>query len=172
MQPFAEIPFPTEPTDKRGYEIFRTEIWHSRQVCNQCFSHIRNIGPEIEKWLGASYQTINAYYERTENGSQEFTPFDHNVRYGTCFCTECGSDCTGDHRNTAYQDIIPLVRNIYIYTQRHTDHSLDRSRLASEVSDLMSIENSTGRETEVMAIAFSRALETDQRAETAPKASA
>ena len=172
MQPFAEIPFETRPTDKRGYEIFKDTVWYNREVCSNCFAHVRNIGPEIEKWLGASYQTINEYYERTEQGSQEFTPFDYNTRYGTCFCTECGSDCTGDHRNTAYQDIIPLVKNIYVYVERNTDHSLDHSTLASEVKDLMALRDSTGYETEVMAIAFARALETDQRAENAPKAPA
>ena len=169
MLPFEDIPFPTQPQDRRGYEIFKSEIWYSKETCNQCFTHIRNIGPEIERWMGASYQTLNAFYERTEQGTQEFTTWDHNVRYGTCFCENCGSDCTGDHRNTAYSDLIPLVKNIFVYTKRCTDYDLDKSRLAREVSDLMSVENSTGYETEVMAIAFARALvenhaRADQRA--------
>lgn len=162
MLPFEDIPFETRPDDRRGYEVFKDVIWYNRELCSNCFCHVRNIGPEIERWMGASYQVINAYYERTEQGSQEYTQWDDNTRYGTCFCTECGADCTGDHRNTSYEDLIPLVRNIFVYTQRCTDHSLDKSRLAQDVSDLMSIRNSTGYETEVMAIAFARALEPDR----------
>lgn len=161
MHPFNELPFATRPTDKRGYEVFRNEIWWNREVCNSCFSQVRNIGPVMERWMGASYMTLNEFYERTDNGSQEYTPFDVNRRYGTCFCTQCGSDCTGDHRNTSLEDLIPLVKNIFQYTKRELEHDLDAATFGKEVRELKSIRDATGYETEIMAIGFARALDDD-----------
>lgn len=174
MLQFEDIPFETHPSDRRGYELFVSEVWHSQQVCNGCFAWVRTIGPTLERWMGASYMTLNEWYERTESGSQEHTPFDHNTRFGTCFCMECGSDCTGDHAHTSLEGLIPYTENIFRYTKLELDVEIDGPALGREVRNLKTLPSgrSTGYETEVMGIAFARALETPTRQDNLTQATA
>lgn len=172
MLPYRDIPFETQSSDKRGYELFREAIWRSRQVCNSCFSQVRDVGPEHTRMLDVSgprrlehgiplEMTINEWYQRTDNGSQEHSPGDYNLRFGTCYCLNCGTDCNGEHRNTSLEDMIPLVDSIFRYTKTETPHEINGSKFGREVRELKSIPDATGYETEIMAIAFGRAVEPD-----------
>ncbi|RQG93766.1 hypothetical protein EA472_22730 [Natrarchaeobius oligotrophus] len=104
------------------------------------------------------YLEINEWYDRTENGSQEHTPWDHNRRFGTCYCLHCGTDCNGNHRNKSLEELKPLVKNIFRYVSYETDHELDGKRFGATVRELKQRRAAQGHETEVMAIAFARAL--------------
>lgn len=171
MRKFKEIPFDTRESDRRGYQIFKDEVWHSGEVCNSCFSQVRTIGPEKSRMLEAPDEKLlehggpppvmklNEWYERTENGSQEHTTWDHNRRFGTCYCRECGTDCNGNHRQKSLDQLKPLVKNIFRYISYETDHEIDGKQFGAEVRRLKKLRDAQGYETEVMAIAFARALE-------------
>ncbi|WP_344222801.1 hypothetical protein, partial [Aeromicrobium tamlense] len=170
MQSFQSLPFETRLSDEHGYDLFEELVWHSSEVCNSCFSQVRSVGPEHSKQLEEPpekcledgdpvYMTINEWYERTENGAQEHTTWDHNERFGTCYCLECGTDCTGNHRNKSLQELKPLAKNIYRYVTRETEHDLDAKRFGAEVRELKQRRSAQGNETEVLGIAFARALE-------------
>lgn len=162
MLPFNTIPFETHRSDEHGYELFREAIWHNSEVCSNCFTQIRTIGPVTEMWLGTSTMRINAWYDRTESGSQEHTQWDYNKRFGTCYCLDCGADCSGSHHNTPLEGLIELVENIFRYTKTQTQYDIDGKEFGKEVRELKSIRDATGYETEIMAIAFSRALKRDR----------
>lgn len=162
MNPFNDLPFETDHSDERGYELFRDIIWRESELCANCFSQVRTIGPEQSIWVGASTMTINAWYDRTDLGSQEHTQWDHNTRFGTCYCLSCGADCNGGHADTPLEDMIPLVENIFRYTKTQTQHDLDGARFGREVRELKADPAAQSLETEIMAIAFSRALKHDR----------
>ena len=183
MKPLRQLPAKTVPADEHGYELFRELVWHNGEVCNSCFTQVRTIGPEMAKQLNTSKHRplehgmpltmyINEWYDRTENGSQEHTTWDHNKRFGTCYCLNCGTDCNGSHRNKSLSDLKPLVANIFRYVKKHTEYDLDGKAFGREVKNLKKEPGMQGHETEAMALAFARALETDQRAESAPTARA
>lgn len=173
MLPFHEIPFETHPSDENGYELFRELVWHNSEVCNSCMTMVRTVGPVIERQLETGgprllehglplTMKINEWYKRTENGSQEHTTWDFNQRFGTCFCLNCGTDCNGNHRNKSLAELTPLVENIFRYTKRETPHEIDGKTFGREVKELKKDPDAQGSETEVMAIAFSRALKRDR----------
>lgn len=174
MKPLHKIPLETSPDDELGYQLFREVFWNSGEICNSCFSRVRSIGPEIKRQLETSDDgfrrlkhgmpltiTINEYYERTDDGSQEHTTWDNNKRFGTCFCLNCGTDCNGHHRNKSLEELKPLAKNIFFYTKRHTPHDIDHKRFGREIKELKSKRSAQGHETEVIALAFGRALEPD-----------
>jgi hypothetical protein len=115
--------------------------------------------------------TINEWYERTEMGSQEHTTWDSNKRFGTCFCLNCGTDCNGNHRNKSLEELKPLAKNIFTYTKKHTPHDIDAKRFGREVKELKQERSAQGYETEVLALAFARALERDPGLSEASSAS-
>ncbi|MDQ2052857.1 hypothetical protein RBH26_20660 [Natronolimnohabitans sp. A-GB9] len=170
MRQFNAIPFDTRESDRRGYETFKEEIWRSSEVCNSCFSQVRSIGPEKHKMLSTPEEkrlehggpppilTLYEWYERTENGSQEHTPWDSNRRFGTCFCENCGTDCNGNHRNKSLEELKPLAANIYRYVSLKTDYELDPQRFGAVVRELKQLRSAQGNETEILAIAFARSL--------------
>ena len=177
MQSFTDLPFETRPSDERGYDLFEELLWHSSEICNSCFTQVRSVGPEHRKQLEEPGQkafeddppealtlTINEWYERTEDGAQEHTTWDHNKRFGTCYCLNCGTDCNGNHRNKSLQELKPLAKNIFYYVTRQTDHDLDGKRFGAEIRELKQRRSAQGNETEIIAVAFARALERDRRA--------
>ena len=177
MKPLRQLPVQTVPADEHGYELFRELVWYNGELCNSCFTMVRTIGPEMAKQLNTSKHrplehgmpltiTINEWYQRTEEGSQEHTTWDNNKRFGTCFCEQCGTDCNGNHRNKSLSDLKPLVANIFRYVKKHTEHDLDGKAFGREVKDLKKEPGMQGHETEIMALAFSRALKRDYGATT------
>ncbi|MDF9748387.1 hypothetical protein [Natrinema salsiterrestre] len=182
MKQFRDIPFETRPSDKRNYELFEEEIWTSSEICNSCFAQVRSIGPAKEKMLETPDEkclehgkpvtlTLFEWYERTENGSQEHTTWDANRRFGTCYCLNCGTDCNGNHRNKSLEELKPLAKNIFRYVKRHTDHDIDGKTFGRQVRQLKSRRDAQGNETEVLGIAFARALDRDRPATDAGRSS-
>lgn len=178
MKNLNEIPIETQQADERGYEMFNELLWGSSEVCNSCFSQVRTVGDEITRPLETHDErpleygppislTINAWYDRTEDGSQEHTTWDHNKRFGTCYCLKCGTDCNGNHRNKSIQELKPLMQNILRYVNTQTPHELDARRFAEEVVRLKRERSAQGHETEVLGLAFARAFTRSTDAEAA-----
>lgn len=185
MERFQDLPFDTSPADENGYTLFRELIWHGSETCNSCFSQVRTIGPEHKRMLEAPKEkkladgdlppriTVHEWFERTENGSQEYTTWDSNRRFGTCFCLRCGTDCNGSHRNKSLEELKPLAARILYYVRHQTPHELDDRQFGREIRELKSQPAAQGYETEILAIAFGRALErnlTDATPSAAPAA--
>ncbi len=90
-----------------GVDSFDEWIWANTEVCNSCFQQVRSVGPKVTKTLQEPDEKllengqpvrleINQWFERTERGSQEHTSFDPpSDRFGSCFCLDCGTDCSG-----------------------------------------------------------------------------
>jgi len=172
MKDFSDISFETRPSDERNYELFEDLIWHSSEVCNSCLAQVRSIGPAKQKMLETPDEkrlehgepvsiTLHEWFERTENGLQEHTTWDTNRRFGTCYCLDCGTDCNGNHRNKSLEELKPLAKNIFLYVKRHTDHDIDGKAFGAEIRRLKGRRDAQGNETEVIAIAFARALDRD-----------
>lgn len=175
MKRIENLPFETRRSDSRGYDLFEELVWHNSELCNSCFTQVRSIGPEHTKTLEEPPEkcledsppvemTIYEWYKRTEDGTQEHTTWDHNRRFGTCYCRKCGSDCNGNHRNKSVEELKPLAKNIFVYVSNQTDHELDGKRFGREIRELKTLRSAQGHETEVVAIAFARALKRDRPA--------
>lgn len=153
--------FNLSPADHRGIALFEREIWQNSEVCNHCFTRVRSIerNPEAERLASTSTRNLPAeFHERTEKGTQEHTPFDTNVRFGTCFCTECGGDLRARHRDLDVEMMLEFANNLCRYVRDHTSLTLDANRFAREIGSLKSRRDTQGRETQVFAVAFARAL--------------
>lgn len=166
-----DSPFELSDDDRHGVETFEDYFWHSSEVCNNCFQQVRSVGEKITRPLNESKDSrhlkdgppleleINTYYERTDRGSQEHTTWDDNKRFGTCFCLDCGADCTANHGGKSLMELKPLAANIARYTRRHTPLSLDAEAFAGELIDLKRTPKYQDYETEMLALAFARGVE-------------
>lgn len=153
--------FDLDRADKNGVAAFKRYIWTNSEVCSHCFSRVRAIGDITEIHTDLHTHEVAAYYERTDAGSQEHTPFDTNKRYGTCFCTECGADTQPHHQDLPWERMREYAITLYEYTQTHTPLSLDREAFARELARLrLDVRETSGRESQVFAVAFARALTT------------
>ena len=173
MRPLHELPFETTTEDELGYQLFREKFWQSSEICNACFTRVRDVGPKVEKRLGMSEQhailregstlklEINQWFERTDDASQEHHTWDKNKRFGTCFCLTCGSDCTANHRQKSIDELKPLAANIFKFTKKYTPHELNHKRFGREIRQLKRNRDAQGYETEVLGVAFARSLKLD-----------
>lgn len=137
---------------------FEEYIWYNSELCNNCFTVVRDVGPEVARSAESQTYYINAWYERTDQGSQEHCRGDYNRRHGTCYCLDCGSDLSADHRNCPLEELMSLAIRINAYTRDHTPLSVDHRRFAREVSRMKSHRDKTGYETEILAVAFARSI--------------
>jgi hypothetical protein len=148
--------------DKAGIEAFKKHIWYNSEVCSHCFSRVRAVGETVTVHKSVHRHEVNKFYERTEQGSQEYTPWDENARYGTCFCTNCGADLQPEHHHLSWETVKSFAVNLYNYTTNHTSLQLNGERFAAELRELRTERLDTaGKESQVFAVAFARALQTD-----------
>lgn len=155
---------------KRRVEDFNELIWYSSEVCNDCFQHVRSVGPEVTKTLqdpdekllehGAPARlVVNQWYERTDHGTQEHTPWDSNKRFGTTFCRDCGSDTSAWNDSLSKDEMKSRARNLYVYFEEHTEYELEYKTLYRSVLELKSNPDNTGYDSEIFAVSVARALE-------------
>lgn len=167
-----ESPFSSDlsKSEEQGVQAFRRWIWHNSELCNECMSRVRDIGPEVSRVLGRGGATqlvhadvemrTNEWYERTELATQEHSPGDHNTRFGTCYCLECGGDLSANHRGKSLEELKPIAANIARYVREHTDLELDVRGFARELRTLKRRPEYQSWETEILAVAFARGLRT------------
>jgi len=150
---------------RRLVQAFRRHCLDNAELCDRCFAQIRAIGEVQEKRTDLFTHELNAYYERTEHGSQEFTSFDPPTdRYGTCFCENCGaasdSNCrTDDHSLDTLQT---HAKRCLRYIRRTTRFEIDAERAGRTLAALKTIPDNGGLDTEILAVTVACGL-TDPR---------
>lgn len=148
--------------EQSGVAAFKKHIWRNSEVCSHCFSRVRAIGETVTVHMDKHRHEYHKFYERTEDASQEHTPFDECKRYGTCFCESCGADLRPDHHHLPWEKMKTFAVNLVEYVDGHTPLSLSKRRFARELARLRFDRRDTaGKESQVFAVAFARALETD-----------
>lgn len=162
-------PFDVDKIDESGIDDFEEYIWYNSEVCNGCYSRVRSVGPKVRKTLEEPTEKMledtgelvgmehNEWYERTELGSQEYSSFDENKRFGTCYCKNCGSDCSSFDDVPTKQALKDMAERVAEYANEHTPLEVDADRLVDEAAQLKSIPRTDGWDTEIVAVAFSRA---------------
>lgn len=151
-----------DPAETR-VALFKRFILHNSEVCDRCFGRIRRIGEVIERQGPVHTHEQNAYYERTEDAEQSFSPHDEVIdRYGSCYCLDCGSASGPDQlpdETFSTSDLAPLAANIVTYIDTHTDHSIDGRITGRAIMDLKAIPDNNGFDTEILAVAVARGID-------------
>jgi len=155
--------FDLTKADKAGIQAFLKHIWYNSEVCSNCFSRVRAIGDIVTVEKDVHSHELAAFYERTENATQEHTPFDvPSARYGTCFCDHCGADLRPDHRDLRWPAMREHAKRLREYTRQHTSLQLSTERFARELTYLHQERDDTaGKESQIFAVSFARALTTE-----------
>lgn len=152
--------------DEVGIRLFDEYIWQNRELCNHCFTRVR----EIDANLAAAQLPANslrnlpeADQRKTRDSVSEHTPWPHeeNPKYGKTFCLNCASDMTADHRDRTLEDLTPFVGNLYGYVSDHTPIELDTRIFATTLVELKRTPDHQGRETQMLAVAFARGVTND-----------
>jgi hypothetical protein len=166
---FSDSPFQLDKSEQRGVDLFRELLWQNAEVCNNCFTQVRDIGPEYSNILrrtgGACLDvpdmelTTNEWYERTESASQEHSTFDENRRHGQCYCMECGADLSANHRGRSLDELREIARSAVVYITEETPQEIDGADFVSEVEKLKREPENQSWETEILAVAFARSLQ-------------
>lgn len=165
-------PFDLEKLDEGGIGAFKDYLWYSPEICNGCYSRVRSVGPKRKKMLEEPDEKllhhydanppqtmeIHEWYRRTELGRQEYSSFDTNKRFGTCYCTNCGSNCTAFDEIPSKDELKEMAERIAEYCNQNTPLSVDVESIVQETDDLKSIPETDGWDTEILVVAFSRAL--------------
>jgi hypothetical protein len=153
--------FDIGPVERRGIALFKDYVWSNSEVCSHCFTRVRSIGELREVRMQELTHEVNEFYERTEDGSQEHHPFTlPSDRYGTCFCENCGSDTQPRHHHLPWDKMREYSINLYNYVSDHTPLSLSSESFARHLAHLrLERLDTAGRESQIFAVAFARALE-------------
>jgi hypothetical protein len=155
--------FDLTKADKAGIQAFLKHIWYNSEVCSNCFSRVRAIGDIVTVEKDVHSHELAAFYERTEDATQEHTPFDEpSARYGTCFCDHCGADLRPDHHLLPWPVVHEYAVRLQEYTRQHTSLQLSTERFGRQLAYLHRQRDDTaGKESQIFAVAFARALTTD-----------
>jgi len=163
--------FDLDTQDRTGIQLFEEYVWYNSEVCSHCFARVRDIGPEYSKVLrrtnGAELDipdidmTVNEWFKRTDDGSQEHCPWNNTARFGTCFCEKCGGDTRPRHHQLPWSKMKPYAVNLHQYISEWTPLSLDRRRFCRDLARLkLGRSDTQGKESQMFAVAFARALDT------------
>ena len=158
-------PYDEPESDDPHVATFRELIWYSSEVCNNCFTKIRDIGDEHTKTLETSDHrplsagpplriTILDYHERTPQASQEFDPFSlPSDRFGQCYCLECGSDTRATNDDLDAETLKDRAKNIANYLREHTAASVDVREMGRALHALKAEPANQGYDSEILAAA-------------------
>lgn len=158
-------------TENARIDTFEDYIWYNSEVCNHCFSRVRDIevNPSAARLSGTSLKNHPAtFYERTEIGSQEHHDWDYNQRFGTCFCLDCGGDLTAAHLNLGIEQLLDYAENLCRYVRDETPLQIDPNRFARELGEYKRTPRLQGRDSQMFAAAFARSLQTRAKNVSAP----
>lgn len=155
--------FALSPSDRAGIEAWTEHIWHNAEVCNHCFTKIREI-EHVKRRVGKNQQKSVQWeiHERTENATNEHTPWDDDT-HGTTFCLRCGRDTRATHGDMGIDDLTPLLVNLDEFVTAHTALYIDGEQLVRELVPLLRRRDTQGRETQCISVAFARSLRPDQQ---------
>lgn len=161
--------FNLTPTEKARIKTFEREIWYNSELCNHCFSRVREIevnyvARRLSKTTLKNHPA--AFHERTPLGTQEHHVWDYNQRFGTCFCLECGGDLSASHRDLPREKMKEYGKSLARYAENHTALQFDTHRFFRELLRLKDRRDTQGKETQIFAVAFARAIQTSTGADT------
>jgi len=153
-----------DPESVEPDEAFEKLIWGSGEICNNCYSQVRAIGEEMTIEGSLHTHAINRYYERTEHGTQEHTPFElPSNRFGTTFCTECGSDT----RNLGHdKDIGRLAQDAkriieYVNSGDEPPYTIDGRIMGKTIKDIKQVPANQGYDPQILAYGAIRGMFND-----------
>jgi hypothetical protein len=158
--------FNLTPTEQARLSTFNRHLWHNSEVCNHCFTRVRSVerNPTASRLSKTSLRNLPAeHHERTDKGTQEFCGWDHNPRFGTCFCLGCGGDLSASHRDISLEKMKQYAVNLERYIRKHTSLSLNRERFARELVTQKQRLETSGCESQIFAVAFIRGLNTQHQ---------
>lgn len=160
----SQLHFPDgiEEPSRRRVAAFKRSILHNAEICDGCFEQVRAIGDVQTKRTDLFEHEILEYYERTEHGAQEHDPFNlPSDRYGTCYCRECGEATTNGLKDDpmSLEELTECCKRIYVYLRNHTPLEVDPSILGETLAALKRQRNNQGRDTEILAAATARAIQ-------------
>jgi hypothetical protein len=159
---------------RRRAEDFRDHIWYNREVCNHCFSRVRRVEViDWERYEGAGYSVPthapDAHQDRMPDVDAEHTPWQlPSERYGKTFCSECGGDTRARDGKKSLAVIKQHAVTLYRYTRDHTEFAIDHRRFAREAVRLKQRRDLQGYDSEIMAVAWARAVRAATATATAP----
>ena len=156
-------------TEQARLRTFEREVWYNSELCNHCFARVREIeaNPAAARLSKTSLKNIPAdFYERTEQGTQEHCGWDHNRRFGTCFCLECGGDLTASHRDLSREKMKTYAKNLAHYVADHSALQFDPQRFFAELLHQKNRRDTQGRESQMFAVAFVRSIRTPAQTTT------
>lgn len=141
---------------KPQVEVFYTWVWYNSELCNECFTQVRSIGSEVEVGGPIQTQTVNAHYERTEDGLQAHTAFEKPTdRFGTTFCSRCGSDLKAYREKWSKDQLIDRTKNIIEYFNGGDEppYTIDGKVMGRAIDEFKSVMDNQGYDTEIIAVA-------------------
>lgn len=153
--------------NKTKAEVFRTWLLWNQEICNECYTKVRNVGEELSVEGSIHTHTVNSYYERTEDGIQAHTAFElASDRFGTCFCNNCGSDLKSYKNNLSKDDLVERAKNIIKYVnhpKNDVPYHVDGGVMAQTINDLKTVADNQGFDTEILAVATIEAMFADRK---------
>ena len=155
-------PFDLTTAEQRRLQQFKDLVWYSSEVCNECFTRVREVerNPAQERLADTSVHNLPAeFHERTEHARAEWCGWDNTDRFGTTFCLECGSDLSAQSRTRSLDELKEPARNLVEYTMRHTDLDIAGRAMGRELRRLKSKQDLQGLDTEILAVAWVRAID-------------
>lgn len=160
----SQITFPdgVEQPSRRRISVFRDQILENSEICDNCFQQIRAIGDVQTKTSDLFEHELNTYYERTEHGSQEYTPFQlPSDRYGACYCQECGSAANQSSGADilSVEEMTERLKNIYRYMRLRTEYDVNPEAMGQTLGALKRQRENQGRDAEIFAVATARAIQ-------------
>jgi len=150
------------PPSEGKINIWHTWIWGNQEICNECFTQVRSIGPEVTVQGPIHTHYPKAWHDRTDNAVQEHTAFElASDRFGTTFCTECGSD-THSYRDRplSKEELKERAVNIieYINGKSHIPYALDGKIMGRAIRTFKAKKTNQGLDTEILAVSFAYAV--------------
>lgn len=171
----SNLTYPDGYAEPESIDTFETWVWFNSEVCNNCFEQIRHVGDEIVIENRAWTLYINEYYERTEQGSQEYAPGvpPASERFGQCFCLNCGSDTAAENHTLSTDVMIRRAKRLVRYLMDETPVTVDGSVVGQTIRDLKAVWSNQGYDSEIFAVAFTLGIRsppgsTDNQAKATP----
>jgi len=151
--------FDLSQTDRARLDDFEDYIWFNSELCNNCFSQVREIGDEMIRHSDCHRHYINAYYERTETGTREYHPWlQPTRRYGETFCDECGGDLEATGDDLSFEELQERAVRVYKYTKEHTPLALDHAGFGRRLGTLKRRPDLQNCDWQILAVAWVRSI--------------
>jgi len=143
----------------RHLETYQNKVLQNPEICNNCFTRVREVGDLVEITKRAWTLEVNEFFERTTEGSQEHDPHGETVeRFGRCYCLNCGSDLSGQNHTVSVDTMTERAKRLVTYLIDETEHYCDGTAVGRTIRDLKGRWENQGYDTEIYAVAIVNGL--------------